>query len=500
MRSRRRLALPYLWIVALIAVALWRFYQIRDLVLPSWVDSVHHTLLVRLLLEQRTIPQTWGPYLPETPFYYHFGFHVAAALFAQLTGLTGLELGRAVLIFGQLLQTAFALSIYGLGWMIWRSRAKALVAMLLVGFVSEMPAFYVTWGRYTLLAGLLVLVLALIAAYARKGWELGLLAATAAITHLYAFFLLYPLLLFLFLLLPENRKAIALGGTIGLLLSAPWLIRVVRLGQRYARVETSGYRVQESTDQIWKLLGPTHNYFFLAIAGIGLGWVTFQFVRRASGGVQAEKRIVPVAGFALLLLTLMGPWTIGPFRPDHAAIVLFLPAVLLSVEAIWLLKSDLLIGTVVGVGLLIGGWYTKDIVRPDTVLANRSDVAAIEWIQNHTDPDAVFLVDTSPWTRIWRGADGGWWIMPLTGRRTIIPPIAYSWSSPAVIQSITKTAVETANLRQKFGIGYCSSLKDLMGKTGADYYYTRDKQGRVCPGVTVAHTVDDINILQQSLR
>jgi hypothetical protein len=32
----------------------------------------------------------------------------------------------------------------------------------------------------------------------------------------------------------------------------------------------------------------------------------------------------------------------------------------------------------------------------------------------------------------WRGADGGYWIMPLTGQQTIPPPMAYTWGDPDV--------------------------------------------------------------------
>ncbi len=143
--------------VALFGVILvWRFGQIRGLVLPAWVDSVHHALLVRILLEQGTIPQTWAPYLPQVPFYYHFGFHLTAALLAKLTGLA---IGQAVLIMGQVWQAVLAWGVYLLGYTLWKNQAKALVAMILVGFVSQMPAYYTAWGRYTLLVGLGLMIM-----------------------------------------------------------------------------------------------------------------------------------------------------------------------------------------------------------------------------------------------------------------------------------------------------------------------------------------------------
>ncbi len=60
---------------AFLGVVTWRLYQVHDLVLPVWVDSVHHTLLVRKIIEYGGLPPDWLPYLP-VPMYYHFGFHV----------------------------------------------------------------------------------------------------------------------------------------------------------------------------------------------------------------------------------------------------------------------------------------------------------------------------------------------------------------------------------------------------------------------------------------
>src|SRR5688572_28604170 len=50
------------WVLFVLILA-WRLFQVRTLALPAWVDSVHHTLLLRILLEQGQIPDTWAPYL-----------------------------------------------------------------------------------------------------------------------------------------------------------------------------------------------------------------------------------------------------------------------------------------------------------------------------------------------------------------------------------------------------------------------------------------------------
>ena len=137
---------------ALLALAAWRFYQARSLVLPAWVDSVHHTLLVRLILERGGVPGDWMPYLTAQMFY-HFGFHVSAALFSFFSSM---EPAQTLLVLGQVLNALVAAAVYRLGKAIWGSTARAAVAGLLVGFVFQMPAYYVSWGRYPLLAGMAV--------------------------------------------------------------------------------------------------------------------------------------------------------------------------------------------------------------------------------------------------------------------------------------------------------------------------------------------------------
>ena len=146
----------YLPLLAFAAILAFRFYQARTLVVPAWVDSVHHTLLTRLILETGGVPADFEPYMP-VPLHYHAGFHTVTALFAFLSGL---EPVRAVLVFGQVLNAAAALGVYRLAHAIWGGWRRGLAAMLLVGFAFQMPAYYLTWGRYTLLAGIFIFTIA----------------------------------------------------------------------------------------------------------------------------------------------------------------------------------------------------------------------------------------------------------------------------------------------------------------------------------------------------
>ncbi|MEZ4707890.1 MAG: hypothetical protein R3A44_11820 [Caldilineaceae bacterium] len=488
------------WAICLLPVLLWwRFYQIGELALPAWVDSVHHALLVRILLEQGWLPTTWGPYLPETPFYYHFGFHVTAAIWAWATGQSGADLGRAVLMVGQFWQVALALAIYILGHTMWHSRAKALAVMLLVGFVSTMPAYYATWGRYTLLAGLTLMILAMSAALAGRKILLALLIVGTAVTHHYALFLLAIYLLIVWLVIPVRRHAVVAGGLLGLLLAAPWLWRVLTWGRHYALAPSllpggNAGSNGATANTVIEMLGPLHNYALIGIGIIGMvGLATCIF----QDSDAENERLWPLLGLAFALIGLMGPWSIGPFRPDHAAIVFFLPIIFFATEAIWQLQRPLWIGLAVGLCILCGLVSTRTIIRPDSVLATETDVAAMHWIDEHIPTDAAFLIDVQPWLGLWRGADGGWWIMPLTGRRTALPPAAYGWGAPDAVYTINQRAQLIQNVEQDRSAAYCQRLTGLMQQLDVAYYYTHSERPLACGNLQALYQADGLYIYAQ---
>ena len=90
--------LLFLGLIFLVAL-IWRFYQIQEVVLPVWVDSVHHVQIVNSMLENGGIPDSFEPYMP-VPFYYHYAFHSLAAAYSIMAGLNTVD---AVLYLGQVI-------------------------------------------------------------------------------------------------------------------------------------------------------------------------------------------------------------------------------------------------------------------------------------------------------------------------------------------------------------------------------------------------------------
>jgi hypothetical protein len=485
----------------LVAIVIWRFVQVRELVLPAWVDSLHHVLIVKLILENGIIPTSFAPYMP-VPFYYHFGFHGSAAL---VTLLAGISPEQAVLTLGQVINAGVVLGIFRLGMAIWDDRRRAGVAALLVGFVTQMPAYYATWGRYTLLTGLLLLAAAMAVGVeiAREGGSrrraarLAVLTVGILLTHYFAALLLAVFLGILCLTSLAPRRsgsapvrvwsAILGGGLVGFLFTFPWLARVWGFAGGYTNVTIvpPGAALDEIyfanyLGYLWYLLGPTRNYFLLSLGAASLllaGW------RRAT---------FPLTLWTLALLALASPWgpRLNPFRPDHVVIVLFFPTSLLFADGLftaadrlresrlWPIGS-LLVGAVV-LGLLTWGIRdTRQILNPVTILADQADLQALAWIEANTPEDSRFYINVTLWqTGTYRGVDGGWWILPLTGRQTLVPPSMYILGEPSFVQQTNDWAGQAIQLD-----GCSAELQGLLQEANLDYVYVRADRGNLTPGV-----------------
>jgi len=532
---RRPLRTPHIRrvVLGLVLIALlgWRFYQVRELVLPAWVDSVHHVLVVRVILETAGLPATLDPYLP-VPFYYHFTFHILAAIFSFLARLVP---EQGVLILGQVLNAAVALSLYRLAMALWRDWRRGLLAVLLVGFVSQMPAYYATWGRYTLLVGLVLLPLAMAVSLeiVDRGpsrprlAKLVVLTAGLLLSHYFAGLLLALFLVLLGLqalyqawrreALWKDRCWLSLGGAAlaGALLAAPWVYRAwfytresVEFGAVLPSIEAVDQQYYPNYLQyLWHLLGPERSRLLLFLAPLGLVAALFSSRSRA------------FALWALVLGLLCLPWGpyVTPFRPDHSVIVLFLPVTLLVATLFVALVDGSVslarrfgrerlawVGVVpvwVSFGLLLvwGLRETGSIINASTVLANSADLRAVHWIETNTPPQARFFINVTPWQYgLYRGVDGGWWITPITGRETVLPPALYSAGDAGYVRQVNALA-EAASALQGCQPEFWQFVKD-SGTThiylGRTYGPLRPEGLAGCPHIRQVYAQEGVFIYE----
>jgi len=492
------------WLLALAVLGcavFWRLLQARILLLPAWVDSPQHVLAIRVILENGGLPVDYSPYL-DVPFYYHFGYHVVAAL---LSLISGLDPARATLIFGQVINALASLAVYRLGRALWGNPLRAGFAALLVVFAMRMPAYYLTWGRYTLLTGMFLLPLALAALLElrkdpgdrRAAIRLALYTAALACTHFQAFYLLG--LFFLCLLLTDGLRPalrrewrnlpwrVAAALAVGVVLVIPWIFYVLDLSDSFLGFSVVS-PLADSVEGDWKyylnLAGPLQNQilFGLALPGLVLAWL--------------KPRSRPLALWTTLIVLLALPFglRIRPFRPDHMIIILYLPASLLLAEGLFrlgqvlqrLAKGHRLVWLAPGLaslGLLIwGGFITREIINPVTVLADEADVQALAWVKENIPEDAKFFINTLGWQQnIYRGVDGGTWITPLTGRGTLVPPITYGWGSIELVAEIAGWAEQASKLTTCDEVFF-----EVVQDANLTHVYLKEGVGSMQPGAVTS--------------
>ncbi len=487
-------------VIVLGGMIFWRFYQARTLAFPAWVDSVHHVLIVQKILDTKGIPATLAPELP-IQFTYHFGFHIITALWSAITDLKPVD---SVLWLGQVLNAMIALGIYRVAKQYWKDTRIAIFAAFLVAFAFQMPGYYLTWGRYTLITGLLVMLPAIgtsieIVNYHFR-WEvffrLIIFTTGLAMIHYMAllFFGMFVGCLVLaksFTLLwqkVDSRKTdakrimnLCLGSLLGIVISLPWLLRMLNDQISIAAVNISipnWNDFKNSMQYIWYLLGPKHNYWLFGISFLGLFFAWFQ---------KKDRSLVL---WATLMVLLSVPWglKLGPFRPDHMAIVLFIPASWLFANG-WInfidrlfsrmkkkFSSLMILATAIPM-LIWGGWQTRNILNSVTILADQSDRLAMEWIEKNVPQDARFFANTTTWQfNTYRGVDGGYWITPMLKRFSLAMPSLYAFGKTEQKEEWKKWVSEASS------INTCdNAFNKLVKSAKLDYIYLHERKGSLQP-------------------
>jgi hypothetical protein len=234
--SPKSLIIGLLFIVGMIIAA--RFWSIRNIDIPLWGDSYHHTMISQLIVDNEGLFNSWDPYTDLNSFTYHFGFHTLVASFHWITGLA---LPVGVLWVGQLLNIFAVLVLYPLMIKFSGNRWAGIIALLFSGMLISLPMFYVNWGRYTQLAGQVILPVSMYFLWdsvERDGISCksigipSILLAGLALTHyrVLIFALGFMFIIFMYHLRQKKLQDIfikaLLIGTGSILLFLPWFIHI----------------------------------------------------------------------------------------------------------------------------------------------------------------------------------------------------------------------------------------------------------------------------------
>ena len=494
--SRRETsAAEWLLVVVLVLSVATRLLQVRDLLVPNWVDGVHHTMLTQLLMERGYVPASYEPYMPIGSLHYHFGLHTSAAVCAWLGVLRA---NQAVLLVGQAVSAFVPLAMYVLAAALTHRRTAGLAAAAIAGCGYYMPSYFASWGRYTHLLGLLLLcgvvaqywrLFSLGEANRREICWVALVSAGLALCH-YRASILAALLILILWLISRLRTRLASGWTllrllapplVAAILIAPWIYRfaaevIPQVGSVYGGWEVlPGYNVFPD-----RLLSDLPSRVLIAASALALVAALLRRQRVMLGvGIWA---CVCMLLANLRLLGLSDLWML----PNSVMVISWwVPA---SVLCGWL-AAELLeaaeyactwlrarkpapvrrTGHIAMPALVIaflaallwGSWRLVDTVNPSTVLVKRDDIAAMRWITANTPADALFLVNSIAWSgQLHAGSDAGWWIPYLAGRRASMPPLLHSQGDQVYFRQVRDLAAAVEALSSPDAPELLTMLRD----------------------------------------
>jgi hypothetical protein len=447
-------------LIFLAALAL-RLVMVRDLVTPAWVDSVHHALITRLILDNGAYPSTYQPYFDISPTEYHPGFHSIAAAF---TWLSQLDLARSLLILGQVLNAFCIFAVYLFAKTLTRSSLAGLFAAIITGFLTPMPSYYTSWGRYTELAGLLLLpvIIGLIHPWldGRTGRKTGWMIVLGGLSAGGLFLIHYRVLAFMACLVlsyvaihlvHKPPYSISKSGhlllvvismaVLGIITVVPWFIPTIHSTFLPSVTASPSSSIPFFQGFSWPYLTSALGKQALAIAGLGLLWGLLKS--------QRFSLILVLWVGLLLLLANLGALNLpggALISTPSVEIMLFIPVSILGGyfidQLITLWKAVLPVqlaypsmGIVLVLAVLVsylGARQLVNILNPITILSRNADLPAITWVSEHIPPNETLLINPFAWGYgLYAGNDGGYWISPLSRRLTLPPPVLYGLGQDA---------------------------------------------------------------------
>ena len=511
------LALIFIFFVSLAV----RLIMIRDLVTPAWVDSVHHALITRMILEQGSFPSNYAPYLTTTTAQYHAGYHSLVATFIWLTGL---DIPQAMLILGQILNAGAVLIAFQLTTTFTRSQRAGIFAALLTGLFSPMPAYYASWGRYTQLAGLLILPSAyelVSSAINPITWRYrsvngnllcrlilpALVCSGLFITHYRVVIFLGCLLLvslsihflqairFLVSRAEFCQRFVRLVSIIflSILLTLPWVIPALTtlILPMVAASTSASTRVSEYS---WSLLTSAAGKVTLILAASGL---LLALLRRKKFAIIFILWVIALIFVANLnVLHLPGA---GLINNTSMLISLFLPLSLMGgsfidqlISFFERLRPSILLKafarTLFFISIVAGSVFASlrllPILNSVTIQTRQADLPAMQWISTNIPQNETILINPFSWGYgLYAGSDGGYWITPLTGRKTMPPPILYALGEDArTAKAVVTFSQEALKLKDDL-----PALRRLLLSQGIHYIYLGAKGGALSPHAFVEY-------------
>jgi hypothetical protein len=484
-----------------------RWWAVRDLAFPQWVDSPHHLLIARLLSELGQMPYSYEPLMPVNDFTYHFGFHALAATWQMLTGFAWPDI---FLFGGQVLNALMALAAYSCVVLITRQPRAGLLAAWLIGWVSLFPAYYVSWGRYTQLAGWLVLLpllaliwrlVSVITTPARRWALIGLIAVLASGLTLTHYRVLGFFATFVLVALAAGRqhgwKWISWVTVLTCLLTLPWLWQLGQYAIRPIVLEPNTLASPGTYNAFpWDYFNGWLERGWLAVTAVVAIWWLWRGWRLMwllMGWVAFTTAVLNIGPGSWLVNN--NSWAISLFAPGALILGIGLARLWSAAEKwsrtsppasrLWVrLASDtvqMITAVFIGLMSILGLRAQITIVNPVTTLYTPADRAALEWVAQNVPAEAHFATNAWHWQYgIWANSDGGAWLWPWLGMRGTMPPLDYYYE-----KEWWQTVNATNEALAKITDARSPEMLNLLEREGVTHVFIGARGGNLKPEMFV---------------
>jgi len=455
----------------LIVILITRLIPAWQYPYPAWTDSLHHSIITKLVMLNGKLPDTMLPYDPVSLRGYHLGLY---SLTGSLGLLSNVEPHTALLYYSQITNALAGLAVFifldkKVG------RIAALIGMVFVGLISFQPALYFNWGRFTQLvsqtmlfpAALLVWLAiesnpdkTLTAASQKKRQIVeiilaALLISATALVHFRVAVFFLPLLAFIFLLTvsennlsPKERKQIllktALIALATIILTLPTIIPALQsfLAQEEALAGLLAESLPEKTVipvsehpyykyeyPVFYDLGLTKVAGLFAAAGLLLG-LLFKKTRTMALLTVVWVAVLAIEGNLyklnipkLAFVNMTGVMIIA-YLPGAVGFGLLFESLretisrLVGPNQAWRNIQPTLYWMIAFIAML---FITDRIntIEPYRHFMSDDDQQAMLWLKENTPADSIIAVNTQYWSgELFHGTDAGYWIPYFAERDT----------------------------------------------------------------------------------
>lgn len=521
---------------------------------PGWTDSLHHSIITKLVMLNGQLPNTMLPFDPASLSGYHLGLY---SLTGSLGLLSSVSPHTALLYYSQITNAFAGLAIF-LFLDKKVGRVAALSGMVFGVLVSFQPALYFNWGRFTQLASQTMLFPAALMVWMaiepdpvtssattsekkEKAVEIilaALLISATALLHFRVAVFFLPLIAFIFLLTisedklsPKERKRIlfktALTALIAVLLTLPAIYPAMQ--SFFAQEEALASLLAESLPNKTVLPLTEHPYYryeypvffdlgltkvagLFATAGLLLG-LLFKKTRTIALLTIVWVAVLAIEGnlykfniSKLAFVNMTGVMIIA-YLPGAVGFGLLFESLketisrLVGPNPAWRNIQPTLCWMIAFIAML---FITDRIntLEPYRHFMSDDDQQAMLWLKENTPADSIIAVNTQYWSGdLFHGTDAGYWIPYFAERdtttRTMMSVDAPDYGSViqrnALVYSLYYAGEEAVNTQPlcDMGVTYLySGKKDPF--TQLDFNIEALKSS---PGVQLVYDQNGIQIL-----